>query len=137
MRLIFQTNFHFLEWLGFLCPMLKLLYMPSLLQTDTILNLRFCSDPNLEISWSIWIQEVEKHLLEMVVSKPLVANIDRPMGVVSFQTANDSNDILNLWAVNLENVFDLVEKSCHQIHKETMVHKDALKVWGSDVAICR
>ncbi|KAH7520764.1 hypothetical protein FEM48_Zijuj08G0180500 [Ziziphus jujuba var. spinosa] len=74
------------------------------------------------------IQEAEKHLSEMVVSKALVAKIDRPMGVVSFQIAKDSNDILNSWAVNLEKLLDLVEKSCHQIHKETMVHKAALKV---------
>lgn len=65
----------------------------------------------------------------MVVSKALVAKIDRPMGIVSFQTSKDSNDILNSWAMNLEKLLDLVEKSCHQIHKETMVHKAALKVW--------
>ncbi|KAK3030869.1 hypothetical protein RJ639_037326 [Escallonia herrerae] len=73
-------------------------------------------------------QEAEKHLSDMVVSKALVAKIDRPMGVVCFQTAKDSNDILNSWAMNLEKLLDLVEKSCHQIHKETMVHKAALKV---------
>ncbi|KAF1875575.1 hypothetical protein Lal_00006204 [Lupinus albus] len=74
------------------------------------------------------VQEAEKHLSEMVVSKALVAKIDRPMGIVSFQTVKDSNDILNSWAANLEKLLDLVEKSCHQIHKETMVHKAALKV---------
>ncbi|XP_028762441.1 26S proteasome non-ATPase regulatory subunit 12 homolog A [Neltuma alba] len=74
------------------------------------------------------IQEAEKHLSDMVVSKALVAKIDRPMGIVCFQTAKDSNDILNSWAANLEKLLDLVEKSCHQIHKETMVHKAALKV---------
>ncbi|CAL1392682.1 unnamed protein product [Linum trigynum] len=74
------------------------------------------------------IPETEKHLSEMVVSKALLAKIDRPMGVVSFQVAKDSNDILNSWASNLEKLLDLVEKSCHQIHKETMVHKAALKV---------
>ncbi|KAK6118427.1 hypothetical protein DH2020_047844 [Rehmannia glutinosa] len=73
-------------------------------------------------------QEAEKHLSDMVVSKALVAKIDRPMGVVCFQTAKDSNDILNSWATNLEKLLDLVEKSCHQIHKETMVHKAALRV---------
>lgn len=52
-----------------------------------------------------------------------MAKIDRPMGIVNFQAAKDSNDILNSWAVNLEKLLDLVEKSCHQIHKETMVHK--------------
>ncbi|KAA3464532.1 26S proteasome non-ATPase regulatory subunit 12 [Gossypium australe] len=74
------------------------------------------------------VQEAEKHLSEMVVSKALVAKIDRPMGIVCFQIAKDSNEILNSWAVNLEKLLDLVEKSCHQIHKETMVHKAALKV---------
>ncbi|KAK6924182.1 Proteasome component (PCI) domain [Dillenia turbinata] len=77
------------------------------------------------------IQEAEKHLSEMVVSKSLVAKIDRPMGIASFQTAKGSNDILNSWAMNLEKLLDLVEKSCHQIHKETMVHKAALKVGGN------
>ncbi|EOY09837.1 26S proteasome regulatory subunit (RPN5), putative isoform 1 [Theobroma cacao] len=74
------------------------------------------------------VQEAEKHLSEMVVSKALVAKIDRPMGIVCFQVAKDSNEILNSWSVNLEKLLDLVEKSCHQIHKETMVHKAALKV---------
>ncbi|XP_030511284.1 26S proteasome non-ATPase regulatory subunit 12 homolog A [Rhodamnia argentea] len=73
------------------------------------------------------IQEAEKHLSEMVVSKSLVAKIDRPVGVVCFQMTKDSNDILNSWASNLEKLLDLVEKSCHQIHKETMVHKAALR----------
>ncbi|WOK97034.1 26S proteasome non-ATPase regulatory subunit [Canna indica] len=73
------------------------------------------------------LQEAEKHLSDMVVSKALVAKIDRPMGIVCFQTAKDSNDILNSWATNLEKLLDLVEKSCHQIHKETMVHKAVLK----------
>ncbi|KAK9949902.1 hypothetical protein M0R45_005412 [Rubus argutus] len=74
------------------------------------------------------IQEAEKHLSEMVVSKALVAKIDRPIGIICFQTAKDSNNVLNSWAMNLEKLLDLVEKSCHQIHKETMVHKAALKV---------
>ncbi|XP_047311449.1 26S proteasome non-ATPase regulatory subunit 12 homolog A-like [Impatiens glandulifera] len=74
------------------------------------------------------VQEAEKHMSDMVVSKALIAKIDRPMGIVSFQAAKDSNDILNSWATNLEKLLDLVEKSCHQIHKETMVHKAALKV---------
>ncbi|KAL6975950.1 26S proteasome non-ATPase regulatory subunit 12 A [Sarracenia purpurea var. burkii] len=75
------------------------------------------------------VQEAEKHLSDMVVSKALVAKIDRSMGIVCFQIAKDSNDILNSWSMNLEKLLDLVEKSCHQIHKETMVHKAAaLKV---------
>ncbi|URD97164.1 26S proteasome non-atpase regulatory subunit, partial [Musa troglodytarum] len=73
------------------------------------------------------LQEAEKYLSDMVVSKALAAKIDRPIGIVSFQTAKGSNDILNSWAMNLEKLLDLVEKSCHQIHKETMVHKAVLR----------
>jgi len=73
------------------------------------------------------LQEAEKHLSDMVNSKSLIAKIDRPMGVVSFRTAQDSNGVLNSWATNLEKLLDLVEKSCHQIHKETMIHKAVLK----------
>ncbi|KAI3782124.1 hypothetical protein L2E82_12157 [Cichorium intybus] len=47
---------------------------------------------------------------------------------LTVEVAKGSNDILNSWATNLEKVLDLVEKSCHQIHKETMVHKAALRV---------
>uniref|UniRef100_A0A1D1YDA0 26S proteasome non-ATPase regulatory subunit 12 n=1 Tax=Anthurium amnicola TaxID=1678845 RepID=A0A1D1YDA0_9ARAE len=74
------------------------------------------------------LQETEKHLSDMVVSKALVAKIDRTLGIICFQAAKDSNDILNSWAMNLEKLLDLVEKSCHQIHKETMVHKAAGKL---------
>jgi 26S proteasome regulatory subunit N5 len=73
------------------------------------------------------LQETEKHLSDMVNKKSLIAKIDRPMGVVCFRTAQDSNGILNSWATNLEKLLDLVEKSCHQIHKETMIHKAVLK----------
>jgi len=74
------------------------------------------------------LQEAEKHLSDMVNSKSLVAKIDRPMGVVSFRTTQNSNGTLNSWATSLEKLLDLVEKSCHEIHKETMIHKTALKV---------
>ncbi|XP_056162439.1 protein SUPPRESSOR OF npr1-1, CONSTITUTIVE 1-like [Syzygium oleosum] len=72
-------------------------------------------------------KEAETHLSLMVVSKSLMAKIDRPMGIVSFQMTKDSNEILNSGATNLGKLLDLVEKSCHQIPKETVVHKDALR----------
>ena len=73
------------------------------------------------------IQETEKHLSDTVVVKSLVATVDKPAGIVYFRAAKDSNEIFNSWAVNIEKLLDLVEKSCHQIHKETMVHKAPLK----------
>ncbi|KAG7034412.1 26S proteasome non-ATPase regulatory subunit 12-like A, partial [Cucurbita argyrosperma subsp. argyrosperma] len=73
------------------------------------------------------LQETEKHLSDMVVSKALAAKIDRPTGTVCFGTTKDSSDVLNSWSMNLEKLLDLVEKSCQQVHKETMVHKVAFK----------
>ncbi|KAI5010999.1 hypothetical protein ZWY2020_013136 [Hordeum vulgare] len=46
------------------------------------------------------LQEAEKHISDMVNSKALIAKIDRPMGIVSFRTAQDSNGVLNSWASN-------------------------------------
>lgn len=75
--------------------------------------------PNLSCSHFFIVslyEEAEKHLSDMVVSRALVSKIDQP-------AAKDSNAILNSWAVTLEKLLDLVEKSCNQIHKETMVRK--------------
>ncbi|KAG5241691.1 26S proteasome regulatoryfamily protein [Salix suchowensis] len=47
---------------------------------------------------------------DMVVSKALVAKIDRPMGIVSFQVAKDSNDILNSWAMNWRSCLILLRR---------------------------
>ncbi|KAJ7513430.1 hypothetical protein O6H91_17G085100 [Diphasiastrum complanatum] len=77
---------------------------------------------------SLTLQETEEHLSEMVVSKSLIAKVDRPAGIVCFQSNKDSNEVLNSWASNIEKLLDLVEKSCHKIHKETMVHRVTLKV---------
>ncbi|XP_078444084.1 26S proteasome non-ATPase regulatory subunit 12 homolog A-like [Wolffia australiana] len=77
------------------------------------------------------LQETEEHVAEMVVGKALVAKMDRTQGVVCFQAAKDCNEVLNAWAANLERLLDLVEKSCHQIHKETMVHKAKLATAAS------
>ncbi|EFJ35271.1 hypothetical protein SELMODRAFT_166175 [Selaginella moellendorffii] len=73
------------------------------------------------------LEETETCLSEMVVSKALVAKVDRPAGIISFQMNREGNDVLNSWAINIEKLLDSVEKSCHKIHKETMVHKVSLK----------
>eukprot|EP00897_Mesotaenium_endlicherianum_P008565 jgi/Mesen1/7737/ME000407S06971 len=74
------------------------------------------------------VADSEKHLSEMVVSKALRAKVDRVAGIVNFQGRLDSNDMLNTWARSIEKLLDLVETSCHKIHKETMVHKITLNV---------
>ena len=71
--------------------------------------------------------EAEAYVSKMVTSAtmPLFARIDRPAGIVSFQRKKDANDILSEWASNIGELLGLVEKTCHLIHKERMVHEAA------------
>mmetsp|Transcript_23505 Transcript_23505/g.51377 ORF Transcript_23505/g.51377 Transcript_23505/m.51377 type:complete len:487 (-) Transcript_23505:546-2006(-) len=65
----------------------------------------------------------EKHISDMVVKKMVKAKIDRPAGIVDFEGKKDAAEVLNAWANNIERVLNLVDLSCHQIHKECMTHK--------------
>jgi len=65
----------------------------------------------------------ERHLSEMVVAKTVTAKLDRPAGIVDFVGKRDAAGVLNEWAANIDRVLNLVDLSCHQIHKECMLHK--------------
>jgi len=65
----------------------------------------------------------EKHMSDMVVKKAVKAKIDRPAGIVDFVGKKDAAEVLDAWAGNIERVLNLVDLSCHQIHKEAMTHK--------------
>eukprot|EP00475_Leptophrys_vorax_P023550 TRINITY_DN3220_c4_g1_i1.p1 TRINITY_DN3220_c4_g1~~TRINITY_DN3220_c4_g1_i1.p1 ORF type:complete len:495 (+),score=101.28 TRINITY_DN3220_c4_g1_i1:110-1594(+) len=77
---------------------------------------------------SLPVEEAEKFLSEMVVGKVLEAKIDRPAGIVVFGERQESGtQLLDKWANSISQLLDLVETSCHHIHKEAMVHKVVLK----------
>ncbi len=68
--------------------------------------------------------ETELTLSRMITSSkiPLIAKIDRPSGIVTFSPKRNANDHLDEWTSNIGELLGLVEKTCHQIHKETMLH---------------
>ena len=71
-------------------------------------------------------EETERKLAAMVSDKKaLWAKIDRPSQIVSFAKPKDADAILNGWASNVSNLLEIVEKTCHLVHRETMVHKMA------------
>lgn len=43
-------------------------------------------------------------------------------GVATFAPAMDPNDTLNAWSSDISELLGKVEKMCHLIHKENMVH---------------
>jgi 26S proteasome regulatory subunit N5 len=71
----------------------------------------------------VFVQESEKILSDLVVKKSVWARIDRPKGVINFTKAQEPTEVLNDWAHNVSELLELVEKTCHLIHRENMVHK--------------
>lgn len=68
-------------------------------------------------------EQTERKLAAMVSDKKaLWAKIDRPAKVVSFAKPKDADAVLNEWASNVTSILDIVEKACHLVHRETMVH---------------
>ncbi|XP_039062826.1 26S proteasome non-ATPase regulatory subunit 12 homolog B-like [Hibiscus syriacus] len=60
---------------------------------------------------SLTIHEAKKYLSKIVVSKAMVAQIDQPIRLVSFQRNNNSNEHLDSWVLNVDNLVHLLEKS--------------------------
>ncbi|CAJ0870707.1 2462_t:CDS:10 [Entrophospora sp. SA101] len=67
-------------------------------------------------------QDTEDFLSKLVVSKTIYAKIDRPAGIVSFAEPKDPNQVLNDWSNNINSLLGLIEKTCHLITKEEMLH---------------
>ncbi|ORZ15370.1 PCI domain-domain-containing protein [Absidia repens] len=70
-------------------------------------------------------KDTENFLSKLVVSKTIHARIDRTAGVISFQVKKDANHVLNEWSSDINSLLNLVEKTCHLISKEEMVHSIA------------
>ena len=53
---------------------------------------------------------------------PLEAKMDRPAGIVKFGRRNDAAEVLTDWSDDISALLGLVEKTCHVISKENMIH---------------
>lgn len=68
------------------------------------------------------LEEAEKHLSEQVVSKNVWARINRADGIVNFIKPQAPSEVLNDWSSDVSSLLGLVEKVCHLIQRENMVH---------------
>jgi 26S proteasome regulatory subunit N5 len=68
------------------------------------------------------LQEAEKRLSQMVVQKAVYATIDRPAGIINFTRPMVAAEVLNEWSGNVSELLTLLERTCHLIHRESMVH---------------
>ena len=65
----------------------------------------------------------EEVLSKMVVSKTVEAKINRPAGIIRFAAPRSAAASLDTWSRSISKLLELVERSCQQIQKESMVHK--------------
>ena len=69
------------------------------------------------------IAKMEEQLCEMVNQKQVYAKIDRPNGIVVFAQPKTPNALLNDWSSDISSLLNMLESTCHLIHKENMIHK--------------
>lgn len=67
--------------------------------------------------------QAEQRLCDMVTGRGLSAKVDRPAGIIRFGSPAGPASALNSWSGNIGKLLELVEKTCQQIQKESMVHK--------------
>ncbi|CAM9991246.1 unnamed protein product [Ectocarpus sp. 12 AP-2014] len=68
--------------------------------------------------------QAERKVADMVSDGSLAyAKIDRPKGIINFDKRKPSEEILSEWNSDIGQLLQLVERSCHLINKENMLHK--------------
>merc|ERR1712212_587235 len=72
------------------------------------------------------VDDIEKHLADLVVKGAVWARIDRLAGTINFERKKKPSERLNEWSSTVDNLMTLLNKATHCIQKEEMIH--ALKV---------
>jgi len=67
--------------------------------------------------------EAEKYLSDLITKKTIRSKIDRPKGLVNFGTTPKPDEMLTSWSGNIAKLLEVLEKSCHKIHKDCQQHK--------------
>lgn len=66
--------------------------------------------------------ETEQFIISLVNQGVIFAKINRPAKIVSFAKPKDSNELLNEWSNNVDELLSQIETIGHLITKEEMVH---------------
>jgi len=70
----------------------------------------------------ISVESTEKYVSEMVNAGTIYARIDRLDGKMRFRKKETPTSILNDWKSNIDKLLGLIDQTCHQIHKEMVIH---------------
>ena len=72
---------------------------------------------------SIDVNEVEQELADMCIQKLIFAKINRISLTVNFKPKQDASDKLNDMNFNLHKMLEVIENTCHLIHKENLKYE--------------
>ncbi|KFB50728.1 AGAP005535-PA-like protein [Anopheles sinensis] len=67
-------------------------------------------------------RECEEYLSRMVNTGTLKVKTDRPAGIIHFSQKKTASEVLNDWAFGLNELMNLVNKTCHLINKEECIN---------------
>ena len=80
------------------------------------------STKRLSTFLSIDADNTETYVSKMVTNKEIFARINRLNGIIRFKEKEYENQILNSWKADTDKLLDLVDLTCHQIHKEMVTN---------------
>lgn len=66
--------------------------------------------------------ETEEYLSKLVNNSTITVKIDRPAGIIHFESKKAPSDVLNDWAHGINELMSLVNKTCHLINKEECIN---------------
>jgi 26S proteasome regulatory subunit N5 len=69
------------------------------------------------------LEEVEQELADMCIQKHIFAKINRINFTVNFKPKQDTSDKLNEMNFDLGKMLDIIEETCHLIHKENLKYE--------------
>lgn len=67
-------------------------------------------------------ERAEKFISDLVSTGAIWARIDRPNGTISFTDRKEASAVLNDWSHDVGDMLGIIEKTCHLIQREQMVH---------------
>lgn len=71
--------------------------------------------------------QAESHVSSLVNAKMIYAKIDRPRGIVTFREKQNANELMEAWSSDIKELLTKLDQVGHQVHRELVVHKVALK----------
>jgi len=66
---------------------------------------------------------MEMYLSDMFAAGDIAVKIDRPAGIITFNTVRPAEAVLSDWSSDIGRLLNMMESTCHIINRENMIYK--------------